>query len=640
MWTARPLCRLLILAAALAPFSFLGAHDRTAVAVRDGRAQLPSVSNSPAPVNTADIDRFWTAHDAIRATSDPEEKLRLINELYITPGSPGLHALMAARRYTAQEYVEAIDRWPKFWASVRRSSARAQQAVAPLETDLISLRKLYPELRPASITYAIGVLRTGGTTLGDKVLIGAEVALGDDSIDTSELPEPLKTRLATHFRSQPFENNAQNNIHEYIHTQQREPGNILAQSIVREGVAEFIAELATGTKAPLPFYGYGATNAALVRDAFRADMDSDRFGDWLWNSARNRFGTSDVGYYVGYEIAKGYYRQARDKRAAIKTMIELSYDSPHAVKELVRQSGYLDNPTPAPSRTVALTFDDLPFVYPSDEAARSTRKRALLASRRILQALARHDAPATGFVTEEKLRKLGDVGVEILKAWNRGSFELANHGFSHGDSNGMTLAEIEKEIILGERHSRALAHKAGRSLKFFRFPYNHVGDTQAKRAAVEELLTRHGYRLAASTIDTSDYLFGEAYDRAIAMKDGEMRRRIEQAYLAHTRQQVQYYSDLNAKVLGYRPPEIIVLHLNSLNAAVADRLLKTFKDLNFRFVSLKEAQSDPVYQQSPAYATRFGPMWGYRWARDRGVQIDGRLEKDPPQWITTYAAGK
>lgn len=153
-------------------------------------------------------------------------------------------------------------------------------------------------------------------------------------------------------------------------------------------------------------------------------------------------------------------------------------------------------------------------------------------------------------------------------------------------------------------------------------------------------MAKHGYRLAASTIDTSDYLFGQAYERAIALKDGEMRRRIEQAYLAHTRQQIQYYSDLNAKVLGYRPPEIIVLHLNSLNAAVADRLLKTFEELDYRFVSLTEAQSDPAYQRPPAYATRFGPMWGYRWARERGIKVNGRLEKEPPQWIATYAAGK
>jgi hypothetical protein len=242
-----------------------------------------------------------------------------------------------------------------------------------------------------------------------------------------------------------------------------------------------------------------------------------------------------------------------------------------------------------------------------------------------------------GFVNELKLRELGDDGVTILGEWNRGIFELANHSYSHADSNKLTLAEIEQEVVQGERVSKPLAEAAGRSVQFFRFPYNHIGNTEEKRVGIERLLARHGYRMAASTIDTSDYLFGKAYERALAQKDRPMRRRIEEAYLDHTRQQIQYYSDLNAKVLGYHPPDIIVLHLNSLNAAVADRMLRIFKALNYKFVSLAEAQSDPAYKRSPAFATQYGPMWGYRWARERGIKVDGSLEKEPPQWVATYA---
>ena len=43
---------------------------------------------------------------------------------------------------------------------------------------------------------------------------------------------------------------------------------------------------------------------------------------------------------------------------------------------------------------------------------------------------------------------------------------------------------------------------------------------------------------------------------------------------------------------------------------------------------------------TPRPAARFGPMWGYRWARDRGVRVNGALEKEPPAWVADYAAGK
>lgn len=252
----------------------------------------------------------------------------------------------------------------------------------------------------------------------------------------------------------------------------------------------------------------------------------------------------------------------------------------------------------------------------------------------------RYRAPATGFVNEIKLQELGKDGLAIFRKWNRGIFHLANHSFSHADSNKLTLPEIEQEVVQGQRATRPLAEAAGRSLRFYRFPYNHVGDTEEKRIGIEIILARHGYRLAASTIDTSDYVFNKAYERALKQKDKATRSRLETAYLDHTREQAVYYSDLSNKVYGYRPPEIIVLHLNSINAATAGRMLQIFKDLNFRFVSLEEAQADPAYEQSPPMATKFGPMWQYRWARVRGVRVDGGLEKEPPQWVVHYGEGK
>jgi hypothetical protein len=29
-------------------------------------------------------------------------------------------------------------------------------------------------------------------------------------------------------------------------------------------------------------------------------------------------------------------------------------------------------------------------------------------------------------------------------------------------------------------------------------------------------------------------------------------------------------------------------------------------------------------------------MWGYRWAMERNVEVNGRLEPDPPKWIEDY----
>ncbi|MBJ6766179.1 hypothetical protein JGU66_35970 [Myxococcaceae bacterium JPH2] len=303
---------------------------------------LPSTpAASPTSVVTEDIDRFWVAHDAAVATEDVAERAAIIQRLYIDPGTPGLHALMQARDYTAQSFADVITRYPKYWASVRPLTSRARSAASSLEKDLATFRRLYPEFQPATITYAIGAMRTGGTALGRQVLIGSEIALTDETVDVSEFFEPMRTRLGSFFATRPRENNGQNNIHEYVHTQQRDMADVLASRVAYEGVAEFVAEQVTGKRPALEMYRYGPAHADAIRAHFVAQMDGASLKDWLYNAPTNTFGVSDVGYYVGYEIARRYHEKAPDKRVALREMIQLDYADVAAVKAFIEQSGYL-----------------------------------------------------------------------------------------------------------------------------------------------------------------------------------------------------------------------------------------------------------------------------------------------------------
>lgn len=302
-------------------------------------ATSPSVTP---PVVDDDLNRFWAAYDAIRNVNDPTRQQAQFQSLYIDKGTPGLTAFMQAKGYTAATYVQAIRQYPKYWDSVRLRVPLVRQSLAGLNRHLERLRQLYPQMRPASIYLEIGALRSAGTTLGDKVLLGAEMIAGDATTDTSQMPERLQRFFANYFASGPLDSLDLLAVHEFVHTQQRGERQTLLAQAVYEGAADFVAERVTGRLPKLAYVAYGPSHNDAIKTAFQRDMMGEDFSQWLYNSTENPFGTRDLGYYVGYAICEGYYRQAADKQAALKAMIELDYADPAAVKALVDASGYFE----------------------------------------------------------------------------------------------------------------------------------------------------------------------------------------------------------------------------------------------------------------------------------------------------------
>lgn len=294
---------------------------------------------------------------------------------------------------------------------------------------------------------------------------------------------------------------------------------------------------------------------------------------------------------------------------------------------------------PRRARLVAVTFDDLPFANSTSNTTDLEDVAKL--NRKILDILRQFEAPAIGFVIEQTVERYGrDASHGILEPWTKGRFTLGNHTYSHPDTNTLDLDAIEQEVVRGEASIRPLMDAAGKPLRFVRFPMNHTGDTLEKSLAIEAMLRRRGYSVAASTIDTSDYVFDAAYQTALRRGDLDAGVRIADAYVAYTAVEIDYYAGLGRQVLGYEPREIALLHVNRINADTLERILSLYVERDFAFVTLDEAQGDPAYAMPTTFTTRFGPMWAYRWAKQMNVRVDGSLEREPPDWIKAYTASK
>jgi hypothetical protein len=266
---------------------------------------------------TSDIANFWTAYDKITTTQDSILQHKLIDSLFFQKGTDGLKAIRRARNYTSQDYINAINSYPKFWNSVRENILKVEQLSPKLEKGIRNFNEIYPDSKPAKIYFTIGALRTNGTTLDSLVLIGSELALADKNTPTNEFPENL-SHLRSYFDSEPNKNIVFLNIHEYVHTQQKTTiGNSLLAQTVIEGVAEFLAEKALDINSPNPQIEFGRENDTAIKEAYTLEMFSPYLYNWIWNSADNEFEMRDLAYYVGYAICDSYYNNASDKKKAI-----------------------------------------------------------------------------------------------------------------------------------------------------------------------------------------------------------------------------------------------------------------------------------------------------------------------------------
>ena len=300
------------------------------------------------------------------------------------------------------------------------------------------------------------------------------------------------------------------------------------------------------------------------------------------------------------------------------------------VTALLLAPGVAQTPGAGP-KSVALTFDDLPAVGATDVAG----VRAI--TRDLLVGLGRHHAPATGFVNGRGIDEISNnEGPSILTEWTRRGYPLGNHTYSHIDLSTVSTDAFEDDVVANERVLAPIWPDAGRGAKYFRFPFNHAGDTAAKHDAVRVFLTARGYQIAVCTIDTSDYVFSQAYDLMRARRDTASAAKLRKDYLEYSATEIDFYDALHVQIFGRSIPHVMLLHANRLNADLIDDVLKIFEARHFQFVTLENAQADPAYQTPDTYVTKFGPMWGYRWAKVLNVTVNGAAEPEPPAWITKY----
>ena len=295
-------------------------HDSTG----PGESVTPGVLVSDpaaAELSVADVQHFWAAFDEYQRTKSSSA----FSTLYLGQATAGLKDFAQKRTITADAVAQMVNAFPRYFGAGRPASTRlANGELTPaIRAGFFAIKALYPAAVFPTVTFAIGRFSTGGTIANNRILIGSEFNLADDGVPTDELTSFARTN------AKPLSSLPIIVAHEHVHILQSRASGIFGRSTLleqalSEGIADFIGEQVSGGNINAWQRPYFLAHEHELWVQFQSQMSGTDVSQWLYNQGTatgERPG--DLGYVMGYQIAKAYYDRAANKTQAVKDIIEV-----------------------------------------------------------------------------------------------------------------------------------------------------------------------------------------------------------------------------------------------------------------------------------------------------------------------------
>lgn len=280
-----------------------------------------------ARIVTSDIDRFWAIYDRAAKAADPAA---LYDVEYLEAGSPGLHGFIRSRIGSGANLHLVTQRYARYYKAIRPNTLHVKDMEGEIRASLHKFKALYDDATFPDIYFLIGAMSSGGTASSDGLLMGTEIFSRGEGVPVDELTPWLRNG------TKPAALIPNITLHELMHFQQQVPENTLLAGALKEGVADFLAQMVTQGNFNEITYAYGYANEAALKQAFAEDMKTNERKRWFGGGSMEGGRPADLGYFMGFRIAQAYYNKAADKKEAIRTL--LTYRDPEGI---LRESGYL-----------------------------------------------------------------------------------------------------------------------------------------------------------------------------------------------------------------------------------------------------------------------------------------------------------
>jgi len=274
-------------------------------------SQDTNLESSKINLITTDIDNFWIAWEKSKTEFDS----LVFDSMYIAKGSEGLKGFMPYRIVSAGKLVKTINKNRSYYEQLKKSTLQIESMKDDIKKSLINLSSIYPDAKFPPVYFVVGALNSGGTSIENGLVIGVDMYGKTTNTKMEELRPWLQTVL------KPVTEIPYIVAHELIHFQQNYKTDNLLGASIKEGSADFIAELIAGKHINHHVHDFANPIEEKLWNEFKEIMHNNDFSGWLYSSIKGR--PNDLGYWMGYKITESYYKIAKDKKEAISDILNI-----------------------------------------------------------------------------------------------------------------------------------------------------------------------------------------------------------------------------------------------------------------------------------------------------------------------------
>lgn len=272
------------------------------------------ISEAPgdARIFTSDIENFYRAFDL--ALEDTANAKQIFEENYFKVGSKGLKDFYKSKIQSKEKFADFVIYHRDFYRSIEHNINDLSDLENLISINSREFKMLYAEAVFPDVYFVVGRFSSNGTISRNGLLIGTEIL--------SKTPETNTENWNSRILEISMERNhiPVTVAHELVHFNQdgMRGGNTLLWKSIREGSAEFIAEMITG-QTDADYSQFEGREKESWKE-FKEDMGKSIWTSWQQESEKR---PRNAGYWAGYLICKSYYNQIGDKEKTISDILNI-----------------------------------------------------------------------------------------------------------------------------------------------------------------------------------------------------------------------------------------------------------------------------------------------------------------------------